>query len=69
MCTYFGPGTEYLVNGNVDRRRLARMLGIGAEGFRERCPGALYRTSPGDVLYLKGDAYAGNQGAGQDSCR
>lgn len=60
VCTYEGRGTEFISNEHVDRRR----LGHAAGGASDETSGLLLipdcvRTAePGDVVLLKGEAWA-----------
>ena len=66
VSTFWGDGTEYLVEQDVDRRWLGHAAPrVGEEarsalraGARER------RAQAGDVLLLKGEAWPGNAGRG-----
>ncbi|PVV11535.1 MAG: hypothetical protein B6D77_06740 [gamma proteobacterium symbiont of Ctena orbiculata] len=60
LCTYRGPGTEWLTNEQVDR--LAQ--GTGAPNEKIIRFGEPSRFEPFWVGILKGDAYPGNAGAG-----
>lgn len=66
LCTYAGPGTDWLPNRDFVRRHLGRadvdvetanrlMVREGAE---------LRRCAAGEVLLLKGESYPGNEGRG-----
>lgn len=66
LCTYAGPGTEWLADATWRRALLARKdlalgafnqaIAAGADGVR--------RAGTGDVLVLKGHAWPGNAGRG-----
>ncbi|MFZ2449285.1 MAG: DUF1826 domain-containing protein [Methylovulum miyakonense] len=62
-CTYGGPGTEWLRDGDIDRRK----LGAGANGLADDVSGLLkahaaIQTVPTDALaLLKGSAWEGNE--------
>lgn len=66
ICTYSGPGTEFLCQKDVDRR----WLGHRADGRPDeasgllRTPDAVQRMQPFDVGLLKGEAWPSNQGRG-----
>lgn len=66
LCTYTGPGTEWLPNAELVRKNLARtdvdLATANASVIRKG--GALRRCDPGDVLLLKGNGYPGNAGRG-----
>ena len=66
ICTYCGPGTEFLCHEDVDRR----WLGHRADGRPDeargllRTPDAVQRMRPFDIGLLKGETWPGNQGRG-----
>jgi hypothetical protein len=66
LCTYRGPGTEWLADEDADRSR----LGAGAAGRPDACSGLLrsgarIRTVPPfAVVLLKGSAWPGNEARG-----
>jgi hypothetical protein len=66
VCTYVGPGTEFISNGEVDRR----WLGHAAQGVADeesgllRCPQAIEAAAPGDLVLLKGEAWPEQFGKG-----
>ena len=60
LCTYRGPGTEWLSDDQVDRVAQAN----GAPNDRIVCRGEPSRFEPFWVGILKGDAYPGNAGHG-----
>jgi hypothetical protein len=66
VTTYGGPGTEWLADNQVDRTR----LGSGNAGLQDAQSGVFRRIediqqlSAGEVGLLKGEAWAGNEGAG-----
>lgn len=66
ICTYSGPGTEFLCQKDADRR----WLGHRADGRPDeasgllRTPDAVQRMQPFDLGLLKGEAWPGNQGRG-----
>lgn len=66
VCTYAGPGTEWLDDRDVDRDALRRQHpSIEAANARVVRRGArVHRTGAGDVLLLKGELHAGNEGRG-----
>jgi hypothetical protein len=61
LCTYRGPGTEWLPPGAVDRRA----LGNGAPNAQIADPAAVRTLAPFWVGILKGERYPGNAGRGQ----
>lgn len=61
LCTYRGPGTEWLPPGAVDRRA----LGSGAPNAQIADPAAVRTLAPFWVGILKGERYPGNAGRGQ----
>ena len=66
LCTYAGPGTDWLPDEDLVRAHLRpSRLDIDVANRRVLRPGAtLRRCSPGEVLLLKGHAYPGNAGRG-----
>ena len=62
LCTYFGQGTEFAANKDVQRRLLQRLLFSNTDGYGLKPSGSLQQASAGDVLFLKGHAYPGNSG-------
>ena len=66
LCTYAGPGTEWIRNEDVVRRNLAR-TDVDLETANRsvlRDGGAVNHCTAGDVLLLKGQAFDGNRGRG-----
>jgi len=66
LCTYSGPGTEWVRDEDAVRANLGR-TDVDFDTANDsvlRRPGALRRCGPGDVIVLKGDAFAGNRGRG-----
>lgn len=66
LCTYAGPGTEWVPDEDALRENLCR-LDVGFEDANRsvlRHPDALRRAGVGDVLLLKGEAFPGNRGRG-----
>ena len=53
LCTYFGPGTEWLDHSNVERSA----LGGGDNNRIVRDANAINRANTFDVLFLKGKKY------------
>lgn len=67
LCTYVGPGTQWLPNHVARRALITGKDGRSLEEFNEAmCPGGagLLRAGVGDVVVLKGEAYPGNRGNG-----
>jgi len=66
LCTYRGPGTEWIDDDKVDRSK----LGPGANGLPDAISGlygastTVERVAPFDVALLKGSAWQGNAGRG-----
>lgn len=54
-CTYFGMGTQVAPNHSVERNGTALI---------HRIPDAIVQASTGDVVFLKGERWPGNQGNG-----
>lgn len=70
LCTYVGPGTEWVEERDLDREALRHRDAPDGSTF-ERTNArivpdelAIYRANPGDVLLLKGESYPGNRGRG-----
>lgn len=70
LCTYVGPGTEWVEERDLDREALRlRDAEDGSTFERTNArivpdPLAIHRANPGDVLLLKGESYPGNRGRG-----
>lgn len=66
LCTYCGPGTDWLDDRYADRR----FLGAGAQGVPDEQSGligradAVHRVPPFAVALLKGESWQGNAGRG-----
>lgn len=66
LCTYRGPGTEWIDDRHIDRRR----LGAAAGGKPDASSGLLLaghsieRIAPFSVALLKGNLWQGNDGRG-----
>lgn len=58
LCTYTGPGTEWLMNEDVDRSAL------GPKGDVIKRGGSIHQMRSFDVGLLKGEAFPGNEGRG-----
>lgn len=60
LCTLRGPGTEWLADGAVNRKRLGQ-----GDNRKVTKQGALvYEVAPFQVCILKGEAHVGSAGAG-----
>ncbi len=59
LCTFVGPGTQWLTEKDVDRTLIG-----SAEAHPLRPSGVVRHASTGDVLVMKGSAWVGNQGHG-----
>lgn len=57
-----GMGTEFVRNKDADRRLAARVTGADTGGYGLKEGVVPLSAGPGDVLYLKGHAYPGNEG-------
>lgn len=66
VCTYCGPGTEFLSHTDVDRRWLGHRADeqTGGESGLYRAPRDVQRMRPFDIGLLKGEAWPGNVGRG-----
>jgi hypothetical protein len=66
LCTYTGPGTEWLPQEAVDQEALGRPFACPYEANESivRDARAIRRARPFDVLVLKGEAYPGAHGRG-----
>ncbi|GAA5164362.1 DUF1826 domain-containing protein [Viridibacterium curvum] len=66
LCTYRGPGTEWLDERHADRR----FLGAAAQGLADEASGlitaaqAIHSVPPFAVALLKGESWQGNAGHG-----
>lgn len=60
LCTFRGPGTEWLADTDVSRKGLGH--GDNGKVMRSRAP--VYEAPLHHVCLLKGDAYKGNAGRG-----
>ena len=66
LCTYAGPGTEWVANEDVVRKNLAR-TDVDLEAANRsvlRNDDVVHHCAAGDLLLLKGEAFDGNRGAG-----
>lgn len=66
LCTYAGPGTQWVANEDVVRANLGR-TDVDVETANRsvlRTATALRRCSPGEVILLKGEAFPGNADRG-----
>lgn len=60
LVTYSGPGTLFVENRSVDRRRWQRLLGVEDVGGYSVRPGCtVHQAQAWDALWLKGQAYPG----------
>lgn len=70
LCTYVGPGTEWVEERDLDREALRHRDAQDGSTFEHTNgrivpdPLAIHRATPGDVLLLKGESYPGNRGRG-----
>jgi hypothetical protein len=66
VCTYAGPGTEWVDDRDVNRSALGHEESCFETANARIVPrGRAIRTSgPGDVVLLKGDRFPGNEGRG-----
>jgi len=60
IATYVGIGTEWIEEGDCDRAH----LGCGRNDHLVPDTSKIQRVAPGDVCFLKGEAYPGNRGYG-----
>jgi hypothetical protein len=66
VCTYSGPGTQWLFNSDVDRSK----LGTGNKGLGDdksgiyTDPANIQQVKQSDVVLLKGDGWFNNEGLG-----
>ncbi|AQA18609.1 hypothetical protein BST95_10545 [Halioglobus japonicus] len=66
VTTFQGPATQWLAHEHVNRDK----LGSGSKGKTDEtsglysCPTDTQQASPGDILLLKGERWAGNEGRG-----
>ena len=66
LCTYAGPGTEWVRNEDVVRKNLARTDVDPETANRSvlRARDVVRHCAAGDLLLLKGEAFDGNRGSG-----
>ncbi|MGY6214572.1 DUF1826 domain-containing protein [Methylolobus aquaticus] len=66
ICAYGGPGTQWLPEDAVDRRRLGSRSGglPDAESGLIRCNDAVEEVPPYAIALLKGERWEGNEGRG-----
>lgn len=68
VCTYAGPGTEWVDELDVNRALLAVHDHSGNFELQNKKivqgDGTIKHAMPGDVVFLKGESYPGNQGRG-----
>ena len=62
VCTYAGPGTEWLAEADVDRAALGQDYGDPKAVRRDGA--TIQRLTPGAVGLFKGEAWPGNAGHG-----
>jgi hypothetical protein len=66
VCTYGGPGTEWLPEHAVDRRR----LGAGGQGLPDESSGLIRSGTAVNIVptqaiaLMKGERWEGNEGRG-----
>jgi len=66
VCTYSGPGTQWLYNSDVDRSKLGTgNMGLGDDksGIYTD-PANIQQVKQSDVVLLKGDGWFNNEGSG-----
>jgi hypothetical protein len=61
ICTYWGPGTEWLPEVNVNRSAVGQPSDSGEKRHNET---AVQRLGEGSVALLKGENWPGNEGRG-----
>jgi hypothetical protein len=64
VCTYAGPGTEWLEHASARRDRMGHGSGGLADERSGLIQGPIHRMRAFDVGLLKGEAWPGNQGRG-----
>lgn len=66
VCTYSGPGTQWLYNSDVDRSKLGKgNMGLGDEKSGVYTdPASIQQVKQSDVVLLKGDGWFNNEGSG-----
>ena len=66
LCTYLGPGTEWVDNADVDRTHLAQVVDTVELANARIVPRSsrIQRAQAGDVVILKGELHPGNHGRG-----
>ena len=66
VCTWLGPGTEWLDNAAVDRNRLGvPPAGVSPTAWDPLLQGGLvHQSAPGEVVFLKGESWPGCTGTG-----
>ncbi len=64
LCTYAGPGTEWLCERDVDRRLLRAQLGEDRCDPAMRAGAVVRRAQPAHVGLFKGEAWPGREGLG-----
>ncbi len=66
LCTYLGPGTEWVDDADVDRAHLAQEVDTVELANARIVPWSsrIQRAHAGEVVILKGDLHPGNHGRG-----
>jgi hypothetical protein len=64
LCTYAGPGTEWLADADVDRALLRAQVGEAMCDPAMRAGASVRRLAPGYVGLFKGEAWPGRVGRG-----
>jgi len=60
LCTFRGPGTDWLPNNMVNRKR----LGCGDNKKIVKTKAILQQVKPFQICILKGEVFTGNRGEG-----
>jgi hypothetical protein len=63
ICTYWGPGTEWLPEVNVNRSAVGQPSDSGEKRHNET---AVQRLGEGSVALLKGENWPGNEGRSEE---
>jgi hypothetical protein len=66
VCTYHGPGTEFVPSERFDRTLLGHALHNGHAGNHVACEheGGVLAAQAGDIVLLKGETWPDNAGRG-----
>lgn len=66
LCSYIGPGTEWVDDADVDRAHLAQEVDTVELANARIVPRSsrIQRAKPGDAVILKGELHPGNDGRG-----